>query len=222
MFRFALPVVSVIALAWGCTALAAEKNFVQNPSFEQNAPGNAQAPFPGWAFSTHEGQCDLRVSPIAHTGQESAMLVGSNAPKMRLGQSPELEPGRYRVTAYLRGLEIGTGTWNWTTEFRFNGGDDDGYYQLEKNGTFGWTLLSYVGEVKTKKQVTASFGLCAPGYLWVDDVTVEKVGAEVALTPKPVLGSEEAPIAPPGKIDASAVRCPECSARNMAAWKNCI
>ena len=221
MFRFALSVVSVIALAWGCSALAAENNVLQNPSFEQNSPGDPQRPFAGWGFTAHEGQCDVRVSPITHSGKASAMLIGSNAPKMRLGQTAELEPGRYRITAYLRGLEIGTGTWNWMTEFRFNGGDDDGYYQLGKNGTFGWTMLSFVGEVKTKKQVTVSFGLCAPGYLWVDDVAVEKVGADVALTPTPVLGKEEAPITPPGKIEASAVRCPECSARNMPAWNNC-
>lgn len=221
MFRSALSVVSLIVLASASWAFAAAANLSTNPSFEQTKPGDASSLFAGWTFTTHEGQCDLRVSPLAHSGKASAMLCGSSAPKMRLGQATDLEPGRYRITAYLRGLEIGNGTWNWTTEFRCNTGDDDGYFQLEKNGTFGWTLLTYVGEVKAKKQVTTSFGLCAPGYFWVDDVTIEKVGADVALTPKPVLAKEEAPIAPPGNLEASAIRCPECSARNMAAWKNC-
>ena len=104
----------------------------------------------------------------------------------------------------------------------FDGTDKGGYYQLEKNSTFGWTQLTFVGEIKEKRKVQGpSFGLCAPGYLWVDDVTMEKVGDDVALTPKPVLGKEEAPIAPPGKIEPSAVRCPECAYRNMPAWKNC-
>jgi hypothetical protein len=151
------------------------------------------------------------------------MLCGGNAPKMRLQQAHDLEPGRYRITAYLRGLEIGKGTWGWTTEFMFNGAEDGtGYFQLEKNGTFGWSKLTFVGEVKEKNKVLGpSFGLCAPGYLWVDDVTMEKVGDDVALTPKPVLEKEETPITPPGKIESSAVRCPECSYRNMPAWKNC-
>ena len=215
----------VAALVISLTAVwaaAEDKNLVTNPSFEENKPGDAKAPFAGWGFTAHEGQCDCRVSAIAHSGKASAMLCGGNAPKMRLMQTHDLEPGRYRITAYLRGLDIGAGTWNWMTEFMFDGSDKGGYYQLGKNGTFGWTKLTFVGEVKAKGKIQGpSFGLCAPGYLWVDDVTMEKVGDDVALTSKPTLDKEEAPIAPPGKIESSAVRCPECSYRNMPAWKNC-
>ncbi|MFB3890820.1 MAG: hypothetical protein ACE15C_02225 [Phycisphaerae bacterium] len=197
------------------------RNIVENPSFEDNNPGGKTV-FPGWSFTAHEGQCDLRASAIARTGKASAMLCGANAPKMRLMQTHDLEPGRYRITAFLRGLDIGKGTWGWTTEFMFDGSDKGGYFQLDKNGTFGWTKLTFVGEIKEKHKAQGpSFGLCAPGWLWVDDVTMEKVGDDVALTPKPVLDKEEAPIAPPGKIDSTAVRCPECSYRNMPAWKNC-
>ena len=96
-----------------------------------------------------------------------------------------LEPGRYRVTAYLRGLDIGTGTYGMSTEFMFDGK----YIQLNKKGTFGWTKLTYVGEVKEKKQAGPSFGLMAPGYFWIDDVSLEKVGEDVPLTEKPVLGA---------------------------------
>jgi hypothetical protein len=65
------------------------------------------------------------------------------------------------------------------------------------------------------------FGLMAPGYFWIDDVMLEKVGADTPLTEKPALGSEEAPIVPPGEIGTGAVRCPECGYRNMPAWKTC-
>ena len=58
------------------------------------------------------------------------------------------------------------------------------YMPLNKNGTFGWSKLTYVGEVKEKRRrAHPSFGLMAPGYLWVDDGRVEKVGDDVALTP---------------------------------------
>jgi hypothetical protein len=203
-------------------ARGAEANLATNPSFEDNKPGDSKGLFGGWTFTTHEGQCDLRVSQVAHTGKASAMLCGANAPKMRLQQAHDLEPGRYRITAYLRGLDIGKGTWGWTTEFMFDGSDKGGYFQLDKDGTFGWTKLTFVGQIKDKRKVPGpSLGLCAPGYLWVDDVSMEKVGDDVALTPKPVLEKEESPITPPGKIEAGAVRCPECSCRNMPAWKNC-
>ena len=93
--------------------------------------------------------------------------------------------------------------------------------QLNKKGTFGWTKLTYVGEINEKKQAGPSFGLFATGYLWIDDVTLERVGPEVALTAAPELAGEESPIAPPGKLSAEAVRCSQCGYRNNAAWKTC-
>jgi hypothetical protein len=218
--QLALLLVCILA-----TAYASAQNLAQNPSFEDVQEGEAQGQFfPGWWSNIWEGQCEFQVSPVAHSGRHSALLIGRSGPKMRIQQTNELEAGRYRLTAYIRGLDLGKGVWNTTTEFMFDGTDDGkGYYQLEKNGTFGWTKLTFVGEVKEKRKVLGpSFGSWAPGYLWVDDVTMEKVGDDVALTPKPVLGAEEAPIAPPGKLDGTAVRCPECGYRNMPARKSCF
>ncbi|HUW55189.1 MAG TPA: hypothetical protein VMZ92_00995 [Planctomycetota bacterium] len=228
--RVVLPWVVVFVLSLSGVS-AGQANLAENPSFETlkddarpvkdayNADyKDSGVPFTGWQGTLYEGRCEFRVGRVTHSGNTSAMLVGIVSPKMRLFQVHELEPGRYRVTAYLRGLDIGKGTWGWTTEFMF----DEKYIQLEKNGTFGWTKLTYVGEVTAKKKVIGpSFGLCAPGCLWVDDVTLEKVADDVALTPKPVLDTEEAPVAPPGKIEAGFVRCPECFYRNMPAWKQC-
>ena len=132
-------------------------------------------------------------------------------------QNVELEPGRYRVTAYLRGLDITAGTYGASTEFMFNGK----YLQLNQKGTFGWTRLTYVGEIREKKQAGPSFGLFGTGYFWIDDVTLEKVGAEAAVTESPVLDHEEKPIAPPGELAAGAMRCSECGYQNNAAWKSC-
>ena len=138
-------------------------------------------------------------------------------PRSASRQTHDLAPGRYKITAYLRGLDIGIGTWNATTEFMFN----DKYMQLSKNGTFGWTKLTYVADIKEKKNAGPSFGLMAPGYFWIDDVCLGEVDGNVALTEKPVLDKEESPIAPPGELGGAAVRCPECGYRNMPAWKAC-
>ena len=56
---------------------------------------------------------------------------------------------------------------------------NDKYMQLSKNGTFGWTRLTYVGEIKDKSKAGPSFGLMARGYFWIDDVAMEKVGDDV-------------------------------------------
>ena len=196
----------------------AQENLLQDPSFEETKEkdrfGLVFAKWGGWKY---EGDCDFAVGRIAHSGRSSCLLVGSSAPKLRVVQLQELEAGRYQITAYLRGLDIGTGTWNQTTEFMF----DDHYFSLKKNGTFGWTKLTYVGEFNEKKRAGPSFGLMAPGYFWIDDVTLVKVRDDLPLTPEPVLGPDTAPIAPPGELGPAAVRCAECGYRNQPEWKSC-
>ncbi len=198
----------------------AAENLVPDPSFEQPKPkdrwGHVFARWGGWVY---EGECEFRVSDLAHRGKHSLLMVGSGQPKVRAW--PEklvLEPGRYRITAYLRGLDIGTGLYNQTTEFMFAGK----YLPLHKNGTFGWSRLTYVGDVtERREQSHPSFGLMAPGYLWVDDVSVERVGTDVALTPEPTVAPEDKPIAPPGALGNDVVRCPECGYRNRRDWERC-
>ena len=137
----------------------------------------------GAGGSTKATANSASVSSVTR-GKHSCLLSGGVGAKIRVTQNVTLEPGRYRVTAYLRGLDIGTGTYGASTEFMFDGK----YIQLNKKGTFGWTKLTYVGEITEKKQAGPSFGLFAPGYFWIDDVTLEAVGAEIALTEAPVLG----------------------------------
>ena len=61
-----------------------------------------------------------------------------------------------------------------------------------------------------------------PGFFWIDDVSMKRVDRDTAVTEKPILGAEEAPVAAPGAIvQAQAVRCPVCGYRNMPEWKNC-
>ncbi len=163
MVRTALIVasLSVLILSPCRPCPAEEKNLLDNPSFEVTIPknqfGHVLKSWGGWKY---EGDCDFRVGQIARTGKRSCLLFGGATPKIRTSQLVELQPGRYKITAYLRGLDIGTGLWNNSTEFMFA----DKYMSLKKNGTFGWTKLTYVGEITKKGQAGPSFGLWAPGY----------------------------------------------------------
>lgn len=209
-----------LAVVFVPAAATAGENLVADPSFEQPREkdrfGHVFAKWSGWIY---EGECEFRVSDLAHTGKHSLLMAGGSGPKIRAWPDKlDLAPGRYRVTAYLRGLDIATGPYGQTTEFMFN----NKYIPLRKGGTFGWTKLTYVGEVtKGGVKVYPSFGLMAPGYLWVDDVRVEKVGGDVPLTPRPVFGKEEKPIEPPADPGAKAIHCPECGYRNAPGWGRC-
>ncbi|MDA1142034.1 MAG: hypothetical protein O3B01_26025 [Planctomycetota bacterium] len=202
------------------SSITSGENLIPDPSFEQpqekNKFGHVFARWSGWIY---EGECEFRVSDLARTGKHSLLIFGGRAPKIRASPSNlTLTPGRYRTTAFIRGLDIGTGAWKQTTEFMFEGK----YIPLSKNGTFGWSKLTYVGEVKEMRAFGhPSFGLMAPGYLWVDDVSLEKVGEDVPLTPEPVIENEEKAISPPGEVVEGAAHCPECGYRNMPSWGSC-
>jgi hypothetical protein len=215
--RTSISIAFLLVLFGPVESLCAD-NLIADPSFEmvknRDQYGRVFAKWEGWKY---EGDCSFEVGEVPHTGTTSALLVCHEAGKIRIVQPQDLEPGRYRITAYIRGLDIGTGSYAQDTEFMF----DDKYFPLKKKGVFGWTLLTYVADLSTRKKTGPSFGLWAPGYLWIDDVSMERVGSEVKLTAVPVLGSEEAPIAPLAPLGTGAVRCPRCRYRNMPEWKKC-
>ncbi len=213
----ALPLACAIAVcvprATDCAA-----NLIADPSFEitkdRDQFGRVFAKWEGWKY---EGDCNFEVGLIPRTGATSALLACSTAGKIRIVQPQDLEPGRYSISAYIRGLNIGTGDFNQDSEFMF----DDKFFPLRKNGSFGWTRLTYVADLSKRTTTGPSFGLWAPGLLWIDDVSMERVGGDVKLTAAPVLGKEELPIAPPGPLGPGEVRCPRCRYRNMPEWKKC-
>ena len=197
---------------------AADQNLLANPSFEATQPkdqfGHVFAAWGGWKY---EGDCSFEVGLVSHAGKTSALLACSTAGKIRINQPQDLTPGRYRITAYIRGLDIGTGQWNQTTEFMFN----EKYFSLSKSGTFGWSRLTYVAELAAPAKTGPSFGLWAPGMFWIDDVSMERVGNDVKLTGSPVIGKEEEAIEPPSPLGPGAVRCSRCRYRNMPRWEKC-
>lgn len=205
-----------IAATVASAGFADEANLLADPSFE--TPGDKDQfghVFPKWGGWKYEGECEFRVGHVAHTGKTSCLLFGVSAPKIRIAQDVEVGPGRYQITAWLRGLDL-SGT-SATTEFMFDGK----YMDLKKSGTFGWTKLTYVADVAEKKKASVSFGSWSPGYFWIDDVSLTKVAASVPVTDKPVLGTDEAPIKPAGELGANALRCPDCGYKNPANGKAC-
>jgi hypothetical protein len=208
---------AVLAMALVVSARQ-RQNLLDDPSFELTKdPDQFGLVFARWGGWKYEGDCEFLVGQVARTGRHSCLLKGGAGAKIRATQNVNLTPGRYRVTAFLRGLDIGTGKFGGTTEFMFDGK----YHALNKNGTFGWTKLTYVGDISQKKQAGPSFGLMAPGFFWVDDASLEAVDASVPLTERPLLDQEAAPIRPPGAILAGAVRCAACGYPNNAAWTAC-
>ena len=117
-----LPLVFPVVLlsVFGPFEISCASNLIADPSFEmvktRDSSGMVFAKWAGWKY---EGDCSFEVGDVPHTGKTSSLLVCPSPGKIRIAQTQDLEPGRYRITAYLRGLDIGTGTWSRDTEFMF-------------------------------------------------------------------------------------------------------
>jgi hypothetical protein len=223
MVRIARVMLMVLLSVWLVCVAGAQTgpNLLPDPSIEETQQKSQfGVPFGKWGGWIFEGAPEFRNGKVARTGQTCAEIVGAQGGKIRLySPTVTVEPGRYRFSCYLRGLDIGKHAWGLSEDFSFA---DEQYYSLTKTGTFGWTKLEMVKDVAAKGEVQARIGLWAPGRLWVDDGELVKVPDDTPLTAAPVLGQEEAPIAPPEPLDAAkAVRCPDCGYRNLLAWVHC-
>ncbi len=220
MSRLTRLLLSLLVLA-GSGAVRAQTNLLPDPSIEQvGQPNQFGVPYKLWSGWLFEGAGAFKVGHIAHSGTTSAELDGSPGVKMRVSSpTVSLEPGRYRFTCWIRGLDVGVHAWGMSEDITFA---DEQYLPIKKSGTFGWTQVSLVKELAAKRDVNFRLGLMAAGRLWLDDAKLERVDASVPVTAAPLFGKEEAPIAPPGALDSvTAVNCPACGYRNIPAWGRC-
>ena len=216
----------VLAAVFVVTGTMAQgENLLPDPSFEKpmdrNRWGHVFSEWAGWIF---EGTTSFEVGQVARTGKTSLEIVGAIGGKIRMySKELKLPAGRYRLVLHIRGLDIGKGRWNTNFDMSVNSaGPNAQYVSMKKSGTFGWTPLSYVFDAPYDDyKFKLAFGLWEEGRLWIDDASLKKVADDVALTPKPVFGAEEAPIAMPGALPAKPVRCPNCGYRNDLAWQKC-
>ena len=125
--------------------------------------------------------------------------------------------GRYKLTAWIRGLDIGEGVWHNNTEFEFDGK----YTSLKKNGTFGWTPLTYVADMKQKKDVDCRSASGRSGYFWIDDVSLVRVGSDVPLTAEPTIGSRKSRSPRRGRWGPTRCVARSAAIKNMADWGTC-
>lgn len=216
-------VLALLMAGIGFALAPGNANRFKNPSFEdiQEPDQNGHA-FKNWNGWVYEKPARLAVGTIGRTGKYSYELIGGQGGKVRLqSQKMRLEPGRYRVQLYIRGLSIGPGQWKRALDFSV--GFDGKFPVLHKHGTFGWTPVTYVFEIgQPADNFQLLVGLLGGGWLWIDDASLEKVDTTVELTPEPVIGNEERPFSPPARLAADmAVHCPECGYRNDRAWESC-
>ncbi len=152
----------------------------------------------GWkGYGTCEGK---RESRIGHHGKGSLWLsCFDNRQSYTFYRTLQnLKPGQYKVTSWLRGLDVKKGQWDVSVWVFSDGGE--GLRSPIKNlkGTFSWSRLTYTINVKGNS-LTLWFRLKSQGQLWVDDVVVAPYsGAAIS-----------------GKLERSPNKLPEAGGRGV-------
>lgn len=228
----ALPV-RVFALAAACLAFARGAsgaapgaprgaNLLEDPGFEESQdPDRYGNPFAKWGGWKWEGDCERRAdAKVKRSGKSSGLLAGRSACKVAFIQTVRVEPGRYRLSGWLRTAGLREGTWGRTAMVALEPPDAPAMEDSIPGGTRGWTRFerSYAID-RAYEKLGLYIYLYGPGLLWLDDLAFEKVEpgtgeeklalgeAEEAIAGEP--GGEPCPACGLG-VDPRRGACPFC------------
>lgn len=110
---------------------------------------------------------------LGHAAPGSVMLQCGSGQEQTLHRALPLAPGRYRVTAWLRG-DIGEGQWGFGGWIFYAVSEKHETVVRDLKGAFDWSRVTFTIEVPAGCENTHLwFRLKAPGSLWLDDIAVE-------------------------------------------------
>ncbi len=134
-----VPLISLVSAI--SLASPVEKDLLQDPGFEEvQEPDRYGNPFRRWGGWKWEGDCERRAdSKVKHGGRSSGLLAGRSACKVAFSETLDLEPGRYRLSGWMRAIGLRKGTWDRTAMIAL---EPPGAKEIEDvlpEGSFGWT-----------------------------------------------------------------------------------
>src|SRR5262245_16304582 len=123
-YSWLIVILTLLAL-WGVGVVRGgartEDNLLPDPSIDEaQAPNRFGVPYRKWGGWVFEGTGVFRNGKVAHQGMTCAELLGAPGAKFRL-YSPAVtaEPGRYRFSCWIRGLDIGVHAWGLSEDVNF-------------------------------------------------------------------------------------------------------
>lgn len=199
-----------------------EPNLLPDGSFEQ--PKNADKygrVFTNWLGWIYEQKGWFEVSPLASDGSYSCLMRANEHGKIRItSQKLDLPPGRYELSAFLRGLDIAPHRWKRPIDFSM--GFDNKFFPLNRTGSFDWTRVRYVFELPPGANRKPQFfvGLHSAGSLWIDNARLIRVGQDTPLTEAPQWQTAQRPLKP-DFTETLSTRCPDCGFQNSKTHTHC-
>lgn len=111
------------------------------------------------------------VTGLGHSGPGAVELRCNKGQQMTMHQNFKLAPGRYKITAQLRSLDVQKGKWDYSIWLFYQAGEKITSPVTNISGTFNWSEVTYTIDV-TDRPVDIWFRLKSAGTLWVDDVEI--------------------------------------------------
>ncbi len=168
----------------------------------------------GWAL-WGEG-LGRHVPDLGHNGNGSLALMCNSGETITIHKNLRMQPGRYKVTAWLRALDVAKGEWNYSIWLFYQSGSEIQSPMKDLHGTFEWSKITYTIDAG-ERPVDIWFRLKSQGMLWVDDIAIEAYdGDSIAWQ----MDKNSAAFPKPNRI-GEGLRCPFCYRWMPEERKNC-
>ena len=180
MLRTGLVAIGILVLTCG---YAAGQDLLTDGGFEAVAakPDRNGNPFEKWGGWKWEGDCQrVADTQIKHKGKSSCLMVSHGACKIAVSQKMDTQPGFYKITGYVRAVNLKPGTYARGVVLSFEPKGKEIMDGLPA-GTYGWRKFERIYRFPQAVQGNLFYVyLFGSGKVWLDDLSLEKVeGADL-------------------------------------------
>ncbi len=151
---------------------------MQDGGFEQylQQPDEQGNPFKVWSGWKWEGNCRrVADTEIKHSGKASAEMLSYGPCKLGLSQTVKTEAGWYRLSGYVRAIELKPGMYERGLVVSFEPKGKE-YMTDLPTGTYGWRKFQMLQHFDEPcDSMLLYIYLFGSGKIWLDDLRLEKV-----------------------------------------------
>lgn len=185
---------------------AGAQSLLKNGDFE----GATMEPWAEWRWA---GDCAAVVDKtFHHGGKQSLRLEGSGGCKVGLHQALGNVPaGLYRLTGYVRAINLQEGQWKRTCLISIEDGDKELVQDNFPRGTYDWRPFTRIYKLDELKKGALFFYIFNTARVWLDDLRLEPISEAPAGKPELTLGPE-AGLLSQAIAQGVGLHCPFCGA----------
>jgi hypothetical protein len=159
-------------------AAQSAENLLKDGGFEErlDQPDELGNPFKVWSGWKWEGNCRrVADTDIKHEGQASAEMLSYGACKLGLSQTVKTEAGWYRLSGYVRAIDLKAGQYDRGLVVSFEPKGKEMMTDLP-TGTYGWRKFDITQQFPEACDSNLLYiYLFGSGKIWLDELRLEKL-----------------------------------------------